>query len=164
MQASPTRDLLVGLFVASGLAALAYLSIQVGGMAYTGPGGLRLYATFEQVGGLRPRAPIAIAGVKVGQVASIGLDEDLRARVALDVDPKLHLPIDSSARIVTSGLLGDQFVALEPGAEETMLESGSELEFTESAISLEGLIGKFVNDAGLEEKGGNGKKGAKQED
>ena len=162
MQTSPTRDLLVGLFVASGLAALAYLSIQVGGMAYTGPGGLRLYATFEQVGGLRPRAPIAIAGVKVGQVASIGLDEDLRARVALDVDPKLRLPVDSSARIVTSGLLGDQFVALEPGAEETMLESGSELEFTESAISLEGLIGKFVNDAGLDEKG-DGKKGAKQE-
>ena len=152
MQPSPARDLVVGLFVLAGLAALAYLSFQVGGVAYKGPGGLRLYATFEEVGGLRPRAPIAIAGVKVGQVAAIDLDADLRARVALDVDPKLQLPVDSSARIMTSGLLGDQFVALEPGAEEEMLTAGSELEFTESAISLEGLIGKFVNPAGLDEK------------
>ena len=152
MQASPTRDLVVGLFVLAGLAALAYLSIQIGGMAYTGPGGLRVYASFEEVGGLRPRAPVAIAGVKVGQVSEIRLDEDLRARVLLDLDPSLALPIDSSARIVTSGLLGDQFIALEPGAEEDMLEAGDEIDFTESAISLESLIGKFVNDAGLEEE------------
>jgi len=150
MQASPTRDLVVGLFVLAGFAALAYLSIQIGGMAYTGPGGLRVYASFEEVGGLRPRAPVAIAGVKVGQVSEIRLDEDLRARVLLDLDPSLELPIDSSARIVTSGLLGDQFITLEPGAEEDMLESGDEIDFTESAISLESLIGKFVNDAGLE--------------
>ena len=161
MQNSPTRDLLVGLFVLSGLAALAYLSIQVGGMEYTGPGGLRLYATFEQVGGLRPRAPIAIAGVKVGQVAAIDLDGDLRARVALDVDPKLKLPVDTEARIVTSGLLGDQFIALEPGAEDEVLTSGSEIGFTESAISLEGLIGKFVNNANLDQN--EDKKGDKKE-
>jgi phospholipid/cholesterol/gamma-HCH transport system substrate-binding protein len=152
MQPSPARDMIVGLFVLAGLSALAYLSIQIGGMAYTGPGGLQLFATFEEVGGLRPRAPIAIAGVKVGQVSQIQLDGDLRARVTLDLDPKLQLPSDSSARIVTSGLLGDQFIALEPGAEEDMLKAGDELEFTESAISLERLIGKFVNDAGLEEE------------
>jgi phospholipid/cholesterol/gamma-HCH transport system substrate-binding protein len=152
MQASPTRDLTVGLFVLAGLAALAYLSLQVGGMAYTGPSGLELYATFEEVGGLRPRAPIAIAGVKVGQVSEIGLDADLRARVKLDLDPSLQLPVDTSARIVTSGLLGDQFITLEPGAEEDILEAGGEIDFTESAISLESLIGKFVNDAGLEEE------------
>jgi phospholipid/cholesterol/gamma-HCH transport system substrate-binding protein len=152
MQPSPARDLVVGLFVLSGLAALAYVSIQVGGVAYTGPGGLELHATFEEVGGLRPRAPVAIAGVKVGQVARIELDPDMRARVTLDLDPGLRLPSDTSARIVTSGLLGDQFITLEPGAEEDMLESGGEIGFTESAISLESLIGKFVNDAGLEEK------------
>jgi len=150
MQPSPTRDLVVGLFVLAGFAALAYLSIQIGGLAYTGPGGLRLYASFEEVGGLRPRAPVAIAGVKVGQVSEIHLDQDLRARVMLDLDPSLELPTDSSARIVTSGLLGDQFVTLEPGAEEDMLKTGDEIDFTESAISLESLIGKFVNDAGLE--------------
>lgn len=152
MQASPTRDLTVGLFVLAGLAALAYLSIQVGGMAYTGPGGLEIFATFEEVGGLRPRAPIAIAGVKVGQVSEIRLDEELRARVKLDLDPSLRLPVDTSARIVTSGLLGDQFITLEPGAEEDILAGGAEIDFTESAISLESLIGKFVNDAGLEEE------------
>jgi phospholipid/cholesterol/gamma-HCH transport system substrate-binding protein len=152
MQPSPTRDLIVGLFVLAGLAALAYISIQVGGVAYTGPGGLELHATFEEVGGLRPRAPVAIAGVKVGQVEKIDLAPDMRARVTLDLDPGLQLPSDTSARIVTSGLLGDQFVTLEPGAEEDMLKSGDEIDFTESAISLESLIGKFVNDAGLEEK------------
>jgi phospholipid/cholesterol/gamma-HCH transport system substrate-binding protein len=151
MQTSATRDLIVGLFVLSGLAALAYLSIQVGGMAYTGPGGLELHATFDEVGGLRPRAPIAIAGVKVGQVSRIELDPDLRARVTLDLDPELRLPTDTSARIVTSGLLGDQFVILEPGAEDDMLEAGGEIDITESAILLESLIGKFVNDAGLGE-------------
>jgi phospholipid/cholesterol/gamma-HCH transport system substrate-binding protein len=151
MQTSATRDLIVGLFVLSGLAALAYLSIQVGGMAYTGPGGLELHATFDEVGGLRTRAPIAIAGVKVGQVSRIELDPDLRARVTLDLDPELRLPTDTSARIVTSGLLGDQFVILEPGAEDDMLEAGAEIDITESAILLESLIGKFVNDAGLGE-------------
>jgi phospholipid/cholesterol/gamma-HCH transport system substrate-binding protein len=157
MQPSPTRDLIVGLFVACGLGALAYLSIQVGGMAYTGPGGLQLHAIFEEVGGLRPRAPVAIAGVKVGQVSQIELASDLRARVTLDLDPTLHLPIDTSARIVTSGLLGDQFIAMEPGAEEDILKNGGEIDFTESAISLESLIGKFVNNAGLDEGGKDGK-------
>jgi phospholipid/cholesterol/gamma-HCH transport system substrate-binding protein len=106
------------------------------------------------VGGLRPRAPVAIAGVKVGQVARIELADDLRAAVSLDLDPKLQLPVDTSARIVTSGLLGDQFITLEPGAEEDILATGDEIDFTESAISLESLIGKFVNDAGLEEEDG----------
>ena len=152
MTRSPVRDLVVGIFVLIGLGAVAYLSIRLGGLSYGGPGGLTLYADFDQTGGLKTRAPVVIAGVKVGQVAAIELDPELRARVALDVDPKLKLPVDSSARIMTSGLLGDQFVALEPGAEEETLQSGSEIGFTESAISLEGLIGKFVNPAGLDEK------------
>jgi phospholipid/cholesterol/gamma-HCH transport system substrate-binding protein len=150
MQPSPARDLVVGLFVLCGLAALAYLTIQVGGVAYKGPGGLELHASFEEVGGLRARAPVAIAGVKVGQVSRIELDPELRARVTLDLDPGLRLPVDTSARIVTSGLLGDQFITLEPGAEEDMLESGGEIDFTESAVSLESLIAKVVDNLGLE--------------
>ena len=150
MQPSATRDLIVGLFVAVGLAAIAYLSIQVGGLSYKGPGGLRLYAVFDEIGGLKPRAPVAIAGVTVGQVVSIDLDDGLRARVTLDVDPRLHLPSDTSAGIRTSGLLGDQFIALEPGAEETLLATGEEIAMTESALSIERLIGKFVQDSGVE--------------
>jgi phospholipid/cholesterol/gamma-HCH transport system substrate-binding protein len=150
MQPSATRDLIVGLFVAVGLAAIAYLSIQVGGLSYKGPGGLRVYAVFDEIGGLKPRAPVSIAGVTVGQVLSIDLDEGLRARVTLDVDPRLQLPSDTSAGIRTSGLLGDQFIALEPGAEETMLAAGDEIAMTESALSIERLIGKFVQNSGVE--------------
>jgi len=150
MQPSATRDLIVGLFVAVGLAAIAYLSIQVGGLSYKGPGGLRVYAVFDEIGGLKPRAPVSIAGVIVGQVLSIDLDEGLRARVTLDVDPRLQLPSDTSAGIRTSGLLGDQFIALEPGAEETMLAAGDQIVMTESALSIERLIGKFVQNSGVE--------------
>ena len=150
MQPSPIRDLIVGIFVAIGLATIAYLSIQVGGVTYAGRGGLQLYATFDQIGGLKPRAPVAVAGVTVGQVREIGLDERLRAKVTLEVDEKLELPVDSSAAIQTQGLLGDQYIALEPGGEDAMLENGDELEFTESALSVERLIGKFVQDSGVD--------------
>jgi phospholipid/cholesterol/gamma-HCH transport system substrate-binding protein len=150
MQPSPIRDLIVGLFVALGLATIAYLSIQVGGVSYAGRGGLELHATFDQIGGLKPRAPVAVAGVTVGQVRDITLDERLRARVTLEVEKDLELPIDSSAAIQTQGLLGDQFVALEPGGEEDLLKNGDEIEFTESALSVERLIGKFVQDSGID--------------
>ncbi len=149
MQASPVRDLAVGLFVLVGLAAIAYLSLQVGGLSYKGPGGLRLFASFDQIGGLRTRAPVVIAGVKVGRVTSIQLDPDLRARVTLDLDASLDLDVETSAAIRTSGLLGDQFVSLEPGGEDLMLQSGDEIAITESALSLEGLIGRFIHNADL---------------
>jgi phospholipid/cholesterol/gamma-HCH transport system substrate-binding protein len=152
MKSSPVRDLVVGLFVLAGLGALAYLTFQVGGLSYRVPGGLTLYATFDDIGGLKDRAPISISGVKVGQVKSVALDDLLRARVELDLDPDLELSVDSTARILTSGVLGDQFVALEPGAEEDVLGHGEEIQYTESALSIERLIGKFVNDADLEEK------------
>jgi phospholipid/cholesterol/gamma-HCH transport system substrate-binding protein len=152
MQPSPIRDLTVGLFVLAGLAALAYLTFQVGGLSYKVPGGFELYASFDDIGGLKERAPVKLSGVKVGQVDSVALDDLLRARVKLDLAPGLELPVDSAARILTSGVLGDQFIALEPGAEEDILRPGDEIEFTESALSIEKLIGKFVNDAGLEEE------------
>jgi len=149
MQPSPIRDLIVGLFVALGLATIAYLSIQVGGVSYAGRGGLELRATFDQIGGLKPRAPVSIAGVTVGQVKDIALDDRLRARVTLEVEKDLALPVDSSAAIQTQGLLGDQYIALEPGGEEEVLKNGDEIEFTESALSVERLIGKFVHDSGI---------------
>jgi phospholipid/cholesterol/gamma-HCH transport system substrate-binding protein len=152
MQPSTIRDFIVGLFVLAGLGAIAYLSIQVGGLSYKGPGGLELIASFDEIGGLAARAPVAISGVKVGQVAKVELDPHLRARVTLDLDSSLVLPVDTTASIRTSGLLGDQFIALEPGGEEQTLKSGEEIGFTESALSLERLIGKFVNNAGLDEE------------
>lgn len=150
MQPSPIRDFTVGLFVLAGLAAIAYLSVQVGGLQ--GERGFHLYATFDQIGGLRPRAPVVVSGVQVGQVSSIELDENLRARVNMDVDPSLELPVDTMASIMTEGVLGNRFLSLEPGAEEELLKNGEEIAFTESAVLLERLIGKFVNDAGLDEE------------
>jgi phospholipid/cholesterol/gamma-HCH transport system substrate-binding protein len=150
MQPSPVRDLIVGLFVALGLATIAYLSIQVGGVSYAGRGGLELHATFDQIGGLKPRAPVSIAGVTVGQVHDITLDDRLRARVTLELDKSLELPSDSEAAIRTQGLLGDQYVALEPGGEDALLKDGDEIEITHDALSIEGLIGKFVHNSGIE--------------
>lgn len=152
MQRSPIRDFVVGLFVLLGLGSIGYLSINVGGLYYSGPSGFELYATFDQVGDLKPRAAVVIAGVKVGQVVSIELDEILRARCLLDVDPSLGLDVGTSAAIMTAGLLGEKYVALEPGSSDDMLVSGDEVGRTESALSIENLIGKFVNNAGLEEK------------
>jgi phospholipid/cholesterol/gamma-HCH transport system substrate-binding protein len=155
--------MIVGLFVAVGLAAIAYLSIQVGGVGYPGRGGLVLHATFDQIGGLKQRAPVAVAGVTVGQVREIGLDDSLRARVTLEVDQGLSLPVDSSAAIHTSGLLGDQYVALEPGGEDDLLKNGDEIEFTEPALSVERLIGKFVHDSGIESGDSGAAKAGKAE-
>src|SRR4029450_1882150 len=95
----------VGLSALAGLAALAFLSFSVGGASYRGPGGLELVVTFDQIGGLKPRAPVVIGGVKVGQVKSIGLDGELRAHVVLDVDRALSLATDTSAEILTAGVL-----------------------------------------------------------
>jgi phospholipid/cholesterol/gamma-HCH transport system substrate-binding protein len=145
MRPSPLRDLVVGCFVLAGLAAIAYLSLSVGGIEYSGPTGLRVHADFDEIGGLKPRAPVVISGVKVGAVESIGLAADYRARVVLSLDPTLQLPIDTTASIVTSGVLGDRYVSLQPGAEETMLESGDQIEFVESAVILERLIGKLIH-------------------
>lgn len=150
MKPSPTRDFVVGLFVLAGLGAIGYLSLEVGGLNYKGPRGLILYAAFDEIGGLKARAPITISGVKVGQVSEIQLDDQLRARVKLDLDPRLEIPVDSSVAIRTAGLLGDQFIALEPGAEEALLKNGDAFSFTENALSIERLIGKFVNNSGLE--------------
>jgi len=140
------RDVVVGAFVLAGIAAVAYLSIQVGGLSYKGPGGLQLVAYFDEIGGLADRAPVVIAGVKVGQVKGISLAPDMRAKVVLDLDSTLELPVDTSASIRTAGLLGSQFIALQPGGEAEMLKSGDVIDFTESALNLEKLIGTLIHD------------------
>lgn len=150
MKESALRDVLVGLFVLAGLGAVAYISATLGGFTYRGGGGLEIRATFDEVGGLKPRAPVVIGGVKVGQIKSIGLTPDLRARVTMDIDSGVALPVDTSASILTSGVLGDQYIALEPGAEAEMLKGGSEIQYTQSAVILERLIGKVVQNLGAD--------------
>ena len=144
------RDLVVGLFVLVGIGAIAYAVLsRRRPVRYSDRGGLRLYATFDEIGGLKPRAPVVIAGVKVGQVADIALSDDFRARVGLDLAAGLKLPVDTSASIVTAGMLGDRYVSLQLGGDERMLQPGEEISFTESAVILERLIGKLVHNAGV---------------
>jgi phospholipid/cholesterol/gamma-HCH transport system substrate-binding protein len=149
MQSSPQRDLIVGLFVGLGLLAVGYLSLNLGGLSFSSAPSIELYATFNQIGGLAQRAPVVISGVKVGRVKGIALADDLRARVTFEVNAGLELPVDTSASIRTAGLLGDQFIELEPGAEDALLAGGDEIGFTESALSIESLVGQLVHDAGL---------------
>jgi phospholipid/cholesterol/gamma-HCH transport system substrate-binding protein len=159
MSRSPARDFVVGLFVLAGLAALAYLSFSVGGLAYGGADGLKLYADFDQIGGLKVRAPVVISGVKVGQVGAITLGKDYRAHVELDLDPKLELPVDTTASIVTAGILGDRYVSLQLGGDPKLLKPGDQITFTESAVILERLIGKLVHNADI--SSGDSKPGSK---
>ena len=148
MRDEPRRDLWVGLFVLAGLAGIAYLSLSIGGVSYRGPRGLVLLANFDEVGSLKNRAKVVIDGVKVGQVKAIDLGKDFRAHVTLDVDGRLALPSDTSASILTAGVLGDQYIALEPGGETEMLKSGDQIQFTQSAVILERLIGKLIQNLG----------------
>jgi len=151
MKRSPKRDLTVGLFVLVGLACILVLSFDVGGQVIGERNGLDLIAHFDELGGLKTRSVVTISGVKVGQVSSISLDEDYRAQVVLDLEPDLKLPTDTSASIVTAGLLGDRYVILQPGAEDNLLRPGDTITFTESAVLLERLIGKLVHNADLGE-------------
>jgi len=149
MQRSPVRDLLVGIFVLMGLGAVAYLSISVGGVTYNGPRGFHVHAGFDEIGGLKARAPVVISGVKIGQVTAIGLDDRYRARVDLDLDPGVKIPTDTTASIVTAGLLGDRYISLQLGGDDKFLKPGEEISFTESAVILERMIGKLVHNADL---------------
>jgi phospholipid/cholesterol/gamma-HCH transport system substrate-binding protein len=145
MRSSPTRDVLVGCFVLIGLGALSWLSLSVGGLSLRPSHALVLYANFTQIAGLKPRSPVVIAGVKVGDVESIVLGKQYAARVRMVVDPTLELPIDTSASIVTAGLLGDRYIELQPGGDTQLLRSGEDIGFTEPAMQLERLLGKFIH-------------------
>ncbi len=149
MQNHATRDLIVGLFVLVGLATLAYLSLQVGGIEFGAAKRIALEATFDDIGGLSVRAPVRIGGVKIGQVSEIGLDEESRPKVTLAVDAGVAISTDSTAAIRTAGLLGDQFISVELGAEDETLQSGEAFTYTESAFSIDKLVGRLVHDAGV---------------
>lgn len=140
-------EMLVGLFVAIGIAAFFMLALQVSNL--TGSqvhDGYLLTAKFTNVGGLKVRSPVSAGGVVVGRVASIEYDpEHYQARVVLNIDARFAtFPIDTSAAILTSGLLGEQYVGLQPGAEDEFLQAGGEISITQSALVLEQVISKFL--------------------
>ena len=145
-------EILVGLFVLLGMAGLVFLSLQAANLASFGNSDTyTLQARFDNVGGLKARAPVRSAGVTVGRVTSITIDvQTYQGVVTLAIERGLQFPRDTSAKILTAGLLGDQYIGLEPGADEKMLAAGETIRQTQSAVVLENLIGQFINRSAAE--------------
>ncbi len=148
MQHSYTQDTLVGFFVACGIAALFYMALQVSNLSsyidtsntYT------ITASFENSGGLKVKSLVSVAGVKVGRVSAIRLDKErYESIVEMRIAKKYNtLPVDSTASIFTAGLLGEQYISLEPGGSDEYLQDGDSIDITQSAIVLEQVIGRFL--------------------
>jgi phospholipid/cholesterol/gamma-HCH transport system substrate-binding protein len=145
-------DLWVGLFVVAGVAALVILAFKVGNMSSLGGGETyQITANFDNIGGLKPRAAIKSAGVVVGRVTSITFNnERFTAKVTMAVDQNYKFPKDTTASILTSGLLGEQYVGLEGGGDDQMLKAGDNIRLTQSAVVLEKLISQFLFDKAAE--------------
>ena len=139
-------DIWVGLFVALGLLALLFLALKAGNMsAFTFEPTYQVSAKFDNIGGLKPRAPVKSAGVVVGRVSEIRFDDkSYQATVVMNFETRYQFPKDSSAKILTSGLLGEQYIGIEAGGDETMISQGGKLVQTQSAIVLENLISQFL--------------------
>lgn len=160
MMQKKTVEMAVGVFVAVGLAALVMLAMKVSNLgAFTDQEGFEVVARFENIGGLKERAPVTVAGVRIGRVKAVMYDDkSYEALVTLNIDPKHNqLPEDTTASILTAGLLGEQYVALEPGGSEISLKPGGEIKLTQSALILERMVGQFLfNKASGEGKAGEG--------
>lgn len=141
-----TLDLWVGLFVVAGIAALVMLAMKVGNLGtYNVSDTYQVNAYFTNIGGLKPKASIRSAGVVVGRVTEISLDtEKYEAKVVMSLDKRYQFPKDTFANILTSGLLGEQYIGLMPGGDTEMLKNGEQMKKTQSAMVLEDLIGKFM--------------------
>jgi phospholipid/cholesterol/gamma-HCH transport system substrate-binding protein len=144
---SRALEILVGFFVCLGVAAVFVLTFRVASLETVGDGdSYKVMAMFENIGGLKPGSAVTLSGVKIGRVQNIVIDPDsFEAAVTLQIaDTYNMLPEDSSAKILTAGLLGEQYVGLEAGGAEEALKEGSRIKFTQSALVLENLIGQFL--------------------
>ncbi|MES9832333.1 MAG: outer membrane lipid asymmetry maintenance protein MlaD [Candidatus Thiodiazotropha sp. LLP2] len=140
-------EITVGFFMALGLVALFFLAMQVSNLASISANeGYQITARFDNIGGLKVRSPVSMAGVRVGRVSGITYDQSsFEAVVSLSINPEFNqIPDDSIAKIYTSGLLGEQYIGLDPGGSLESLEQGSELMMTQSALVLEEIIGQFL--------------------
>jgi phospholipid/cholesterol/gamma-HCH transport system substrate-binding protein len=140
-------EITVGMFVAAGIVAIFVLAMKVSNFTnFNDDAGYQVVAEFGNIGGLKVRSPVTMAGVRVGRVSDITLDSDTyNAKVTLDLYSKFNtLPTDTAASIFTAGLLGEQYIALEAGAEEEFLKDGDVLHLTQPALVLEQVIGQFL--------------------
>jgi phospholipid/cholesterol/gamma-HCH transport system substrate-binding protein len=141
-----TVDLWVGVFVTAGLVGLLTLALKVGNATtVSAADAYSVYAEFNNIGGLKPRAPVKSAGVVVGRVESIVFDDQkFVAKVTMRLDKRYKFPKDTAASILTSGLLGEQYIGLDAGGDSANLKQGDEIKLTQSAVVLEKLIGQFL--------------------
>lgn len=148
-------DVWVGLFVLAGAAALLFLALQAGNLLSIAPRqGYQIRAVFQDIGGLKPKAAVKSSGVVVGRVQAIEFDnKTFQAVAVLDMDGKYHFPNDSMLKIMTSGLLGDQYVGVEAGYGDVAWKQDDQVTNTQSAVVLENLIGQFMNSKALEASG-----------
>ena len=137
-------ELAVGIFLLIGIFSLAYISIKLGKLEVLGSKGYTVYAQFSQSGGIKPGASVQIAGVTVGRVTGIRLDKNYEALVSFEIDGGVKLQDDSIASIKTSGLIGEKYVQISPGASEKYIGAGGRIRDTESAIDTEALISKYA--------------------
>jgi len=146
MMSRKMLDLWVGFFVAVGFAAVMFLALKVASTAtFAAADGYEVKAKFDNIGGLKVRAPVKSAGVVVGRVAEIRFDnQSFEAVVTMNIDKRYQFPKDTAAKILTSGLLGEQYVGLSAGGDTVNLKDGDTLKLTQSAIVLENLIGQFL--------------------
>ena len=149
-----TIDLWVGVFVIAGMGALLFLALKVGNLASFSTSKIyEVKAKFANIGGLKVRAPVKSAGVVVGRVADIRFDnETYEAIVSINLDSHYQFPRDSTAKILTSGILGEQYIGLEAGGDGVMLKNGDRLRLTQSAVVLENLISQFLFNKAAEGK------------
>jgi phospholipid/cholesterol/gamma-HCH transport system substrate-binding protein len=149
-----TIDLWVGIFVVLGLAALLFLALKVGNLgSFNTNESYLVQARFANIGGLKVRAPIKSAGVVVGRVADIRFDnESYEALVSMTLNAAYQFPRDTTAKILTSGILGEQYVGLEAGGDGVMLKNGDRVRLTQSAVVLENLISQFLFNKAAETK------------
>ncbi len=153
MESTPARELGAGLFILLGFAALFFLATQTTNIeSYIDDSGYIITARFQDVAGLKERAPVSMAGVTIGRVEGIAFDpEGLEAVVTMRIGAQFdQIPDDSDASILTSGLLGSKYVGIGPGGSETYLSNDSEIELTQSAIVLENIVGKLLFKLGVE--------------
>jgi phospholipid/cholesterol/gamma-HCH transport system substrate-binding protein len=139
-------ETLVGLFVLLGLLAIVFLALKAANLATFRVGGTyAVTAKFDNIGGLKVRAPVKSAGVTIGRVSAIALDtSSYQGTVTMELEEGIAFPTDTSAKILTSGLLGDQYIGLEPGGAEQNLKPGDQIRMTQSAVVLENLISQFL--------------------
>ncbi|HZP11676.1 MAG TPA: outer membrane lipid asymmetry maintenance protein MlaD [Nevskiaceae bacterium] len=152
---SRSMEMLVGLFFCLGVGAIFILTFRVASLASVGPGkAYHLTATFENIGGLKRGAAVTMAGVRIGRVRNITIDRsNFEAKVTLEMNNQYdNIPADSNAKILTAGLLGEQYIGLEPGGDEASLKDGDTIKFTQSAFVLENIIGQVL--VSMTNKGG----------